>query len=183
MEAQFCMHCGKPIPAGSGQRFCLSCGRTLSGGALIPAARPASPEESGTPVGAWKVMFKKCGRMFHGRSRRQEYWMAVAMNGILYGIAFAVFLTCAIMAAVSQTPALLWMGIAVLYVMSLFLLAAAIPMWALSVRRLHDTGRSGWYLLLSLIPLVGAIILLVFLCTDSQMGPNQYGPDPKERQS
>lgn len=50
---------------------------------------------------------------------------------------------------------------------------------AVSVRRLHDTGRSGWWLLIGLIPLAGAIVLLVFLCTDSEPGPNRFGPSPK----
>ncbi|MDR2934962.1 MAG: DUF805 domain-containing protein, partial [Candidatus Adiutrix sp.] len=49
----------------------------------------------------------------------------------------------------------------------------------LGIRRLHDIGKSGWWLLLLLIPLVGAIIILVFLCLDSQPGENQYGPNPK----
>ncbi|MEL7222884.1 MAG: DUF805 domain-containing protein [Bacteroidota bacterium] len=48
------------------------------------------------------------------------------------------------------------------------------------VRRLHDTNKSGWYILISLIPLIGAIVLLVFLVTDSDVGSNKYGPNPKD---
>ena len=62
----------------------------------------------------------------------------------------------------------------------LWSLAMFIPGLAVSVRRLHDIGRSGWWLLLSLIPLVGAIILIIWYCTDSQPGANQYGSNPKE---
>jgi uncharacterized membrane protein YhaH (DUF805 family) len=58
-------------------------------------------------------------------------------------------------------------------------LAFFVPGIAVGIRRLHDTGRSGWWLLISLVPLVGGIILLVFLVTDGTKGPNEYGPDPK----
>lgn len=62
---------------------------------------------------------------------------------------------------------------------TLYMLAVLLPGIAVGVRRLHDTGRSGWWLLISLVPLIGAIILLVFLVQDSQPGENQYGPNPK----
>jgi uncharacterized membrane protein YhaH (DUF805 family) len=55
-----------------------------------------------------------------------------------------------------------------------------IPSISVSVRRLHDTSRSGWWLLIGLIPLIGAIVLLVFVCLDSTPGTNTYGPNPKE---
>jgi uncharacterized membrane protein YhaH (DUF805 family) len=61
----------------------------------------------------------------------------------------------------------------------LFILAMIIPSLAVCVRRLHDTGRSGWWYFIGLIPFVGGIILLVFMCQDSQAGPNLYGPNPK----
>jgi uncharacterized membrane protein YhaH (DUF805 family) len=61
----------------------------------------------------------------------------------------------------------------------IYSLAVLIPGIAVSVRRLHDTNRSGWWLLISLIPLIGAIVLLVFMVQDSQEGDNQYGPNPK----
>ena len=61
----------------------------------------------------------------------------------------------------------------------LLTLALLIPSIAVGVRRLHDTGRSGWWLLIALIPLVGAIVLLVFTVQDSEAGANSYGPNPK----
>lgn len=60
----------------------------------------------------------------------------------------------------------------------LYALATLIPGIAVGVRRLHDTGKSGWYLLLGLIPCVGGIILLVFFVTAGDVGENEYGPDP-----
>ncbi len=62
----------------------------------------------------------------------------------------------------------------------LYSLAVLLPGIAVAARRLHDTGRSGWLLLLALIPLIGAIILIVFYVQDSKPGPNKYGANPKE---
>ena len=61
----------------------------------------------------------------------------------------------------------------------IFQLAIIIPGIAITVRRLHDTGRSGWWLFVGLIPFIGAIILIVWYATDSQPGANEYGPNPK----
>lgn len=61
----------------------------------------------------------------------------------------------------------------------LYDLAVLIPSLAVAFRRLHDTGRSAWWLLIGLVPLVGAIVLIVFLATPGDTGDNQYGPDPK----
>lgn len=61
----------------------------------------------------------------------------------------------------------------------LFLLVQLIPTLAVSVRRLHDTNRSGWWYLLVLIPIIGGLILLIFFCTDGTPGDNRYGPSPK----
>ncbi len=62
----------------------------------------------------------------------------------------------------------------------LYSLAAFLPGFAVTCRRLHDTGRSGWWFLLVFLPIVGLIVLIVFLCLDSQPGENAYGPNPKE---
>jgi uncharacterized membrane protein YhaH (DUF805 family) len=63
--------------------------------------------------------------------------------------------------------------------LALYILATIIPSLAITVRRLHDTGKSGWMILLCLIPKVGGIILLAFMVLDSDPGPNQYGSNPK----
>ena len=107
---------------------------------------------------------------FNGRARRSEYWYFVLFNFI---ISFVIGFTFGVIAGILDMPALdnptyLWS------------LAVFFPGLAVSVRRLHDIGRSGWWLLLSLIPLVGAIILIIWCCFDSQPGANQYGSNPKE---
>jgi len=68
-------------------------------------------------------------------------------------------------------------GLGPLY--GLYSLAVLIPSLAVTVRRLHDVGKSGWFILVGLIPLIGSIWLLVLFCTDSKPGENQYGPSPK----
>ena len=108
---------------------------------------------------------------FEGRARRQEYWMFVLFNII---IQFGMAIVLGIFSAISP-PLIFVPGIAlVIYGLYIF-----IPNLAVIVRRLHDTGNSGWMILISLIPIIGGIWLLVLLCTEGQYGPNQYGPDPK----
>jgi len=62
----------------------------------------------------------------------------------------------------------------------IYALAMLIPTLAVSVRRLHDTGRSGWWILIVLIPFIGFIVMLVFMVLDGTPGQNQYGANPKE---
>ena len=100
---------------------------------------------------------------FSGRARRSEFWW--------YSLfAFVVYLVAGLIDAALNTTVL---GIVVG-------LGLVLPSLAVTVRRLHDTGRTGWWILIGLIPLVGAIVLLVFECTDSEPDPNSYGPSPKD---
>ncbi|HEX4791379.1 MAG TPA: DUF805 domain-containing protein [Actinospica sp.] len=99
---------------------------------------------------------------FQGRARRAEYWQYTLVYFIIYAVLFAV-------------------GAAIHFALlaSIFALALLLPSLAVGVRRLHDTDKSGWWLLIVLVPLVGAIVLLVFTCLDGTPGPNKYGPSPK----
>ena len=106
---------------------------------------------------------------FSGRARRQEYWLFVLFNFIA-----STILKFIAGALISMT------GLAVLAIIPLlYSLAVLIPGFAVFFRRLHDTGRSGWWWLLAFIPIIGWIVLIVFCCLDSQPGDNQYGPNPK----
>ncbi|WP_452223607.1 DUF805 domain-containing protein [Lacinutrix chionoecetis] len=107
---------------------------------------------------------------FEGRARRQEYWMFTLIN-VLIIIALAI--VSGILVGVTEEPAFM-----IIY--ALYALAVLIPGLAVSVRRLHDQGKSGWYYLVSLIPFVGGIWLLVLMATEGDYGPNEYGPDPKK---
>ena len=110
---------------------------------------------------------------FSGRSRRREYWMFALIN---VGIIVALTVLDAVTGSLSESA-----GIGLLS--GLYCLAALVPSIAVSVRRLHDTGKSAWWILIGLIPLVGGIIALVFMATPGNSGPNVYGPDPKESRS
>lgn len=95
---------------------------------------------------------------FTGRARRKEYWMFIL-----------VYMVIAIILGFVGSE----------IISALFGLAMLIPSISIAARRLHDTGRTGWWQLISLIPLIGFIVLLVFLVQDS-LDDNQYGPNPKE---
>ena len=106
---------------------------------------------------------------FSGRARRQEYWLFVLFN-IIAGIIVGVI--SGVLVSVTNVTAFAFLG-------TIYNLAVLIPSFAVFCRRMHDTGRSGWWWLIGLIPFVGGIVLLVFCCLDSQPGENQYGPNPK----
>jgi len=107
---------------------------------------------------------------FNGRARRKEYWMFFLFNLIFAAAAMIIDnVTGLAMEKVGYGP---FYGI--------YALATLIPGLALAVRRLHDVGKSGWFLLIALIPIIGGIWLFVLVVTDSQPGSNEYGPNPKE---
>jgi len=118
----------------------------------------------------WYLAVLKKYAVFSGRARRKEYWFFVLFN-IIISIVLA-FVDNAIGTYDAQNEIGLLGGI--------YALAVLIPGIAVSVRRLHDTGRSGWWLLLVLIPVIGAIVVLIFMVLDSKPGENEYGPNPKE---
>ena len=109
-------------------------------------------------IGCWKKYVE-----FSGRARRREFWIFCLFN-ILAGILISV------LDVVLGTGAML---------NGAYSLAAFLPSLAVSIRRLHDTDRSGWWYLLAFLPIVGWIVLLVFDCLDSTPGDNRFGPNPK----
>ena len=118
----------------------------------------------------WYVKVLKNYATFGGRARRKEYWFFVLFN-LIFALA-AMILDNLLGLAIEDV------GYGPIYI--IYALATFIPGIAVSVRRLHDIGKSGWYLLLLFIPLIGAIILLVFDLTPGDSGFNDYGSDPKE---
>lgn len=106
---------------------------------------------------------------FAGRARRKEYWMFTLVS-LIISIVLAIL------------DGMLKLNIDLLDIGLLggfYSLAVLLPSWAVGVRGLHDTDRSGWWLLIGLIPLIGWIVLIVFLAIDGERQPNAYGPDPK----
>ena len=116
----------------------------------------------------WYFKVLKQYTRFNGRARRKEYWYFGLINFFIYLL--LSFLDRAI-ASQSTGIGLLW----AIYFLGIFL-----PSLAVTIRRLHDIGKSGWWYLISLVPIVGSLILLCFLVQDSEPGANRFGRNPKE---
>ncbi|WP_242446484.1 DUF805 domain-containing protein [Nonlabens agnitus] len=117
-----------------------------------------------------KICFKKYAD-FNGRARRSEYWYFYLFNVLVF---LALYIPV-IALIVAESELVILPGI----LLAIYGLGIIIPSLAAVVRRLHDTGRSGWYYLLGFIPLVGRIIILIFTIEDSKPGTNEWGPNPK----
>jgi uncharacterized membrane protein YhaH (DUF805 family) len=119
---------------------------------------------------SWYLEVLKKYAVFDGRARRMEYWMFILFNIIITVVlALIDYLT----GTFSPRAGVGLLG-------GLYALAVLIPSLAVTVRRLHDIGRTGWWILIGLIPVIGGIVLLIFMVLDSESGPNEYGPNPKE---
>ena len=118
---------------------------------------------------SWYMEALRKYAVFAGRAQRKEYWFFVLINLIIGCVLGAVD-------AVAGTHS---KNYAIGLFDGLYSLAVLIPSFAVTVRRLHDTGRSGWWLLIGIIPLLGAIVVIVWLAQDSNPGINKYGPNPK----
>jgi len=106
---------------------------------------------------------------FRGRARRREYWRYI----LYYVIAFVALVLVDMLTGTFNMESQLG------FLSGLFLLFMLIPSVAVAVRRLHDTERSGWWVLLALLPLIGQLVLLFFFIQEGDEGDNAYGPDPK----
>ncbi len=112
----------------------------------------------------WYLKVLKQYADFNGRARRKEYWMFVLFNTIFAFLAISID-------NLAGTNGLFYL---------LYGLAVFVPGLAVGVRRLHDVGKSGWMLFIALIPIIGSIWLIVLMATDSNVGGNEYGQNPKE---
>ena len=119
----------------------------------------------------WKSVVTEKYAQFDGRARRAEFWWFALVN---MGIAWAIVIIGAILGSVNDA-----LGTIASFAYFGYVAAMIVPAIAVSVRRLHDTGKSGGLWFLIFIPLVGAIILLVFYATDGDPTSNRYGPSPK----
>ncbi|MDR3108967.1 MAG: DUF805 domain-containing protein [Planctomycetaceae bacterium] len=135
-------------------------------------------------IGFFDVIFEKYFQ-FSGRDCRKEFW---TFTLIIFMINFILFLgvwfIAAFIAGVNGGHEDDFVALAIfisLCIVLIMLFTVGLPHIALTVRRLHDIGYSGWWYLLSLIPYVGIIPLIVFFCFDSQPGTNKYGANPKEQ--
>ena len=117
----------------------------------------------------WYLKVLKKYAEFGGRSRRKEYWFFVLFSTLIS------ILLISIDSATGTLRSPTGLGL----LSGIYSLAVLIPSLAVSVRRLHDTSRTGWWLLLGIVPLIGPIVLLVFFVSDGNPDDNEYGPNPK----
>ncbi|MCL1497790.1 DUF805 domain-containing protein [Xanthomonas nasturtii] len=126
----------------------------------------------------WMLLPLKRYADFNGRSRRKEYWMFALMQTLVLIVLTGLFaVAAAVMGSENNPGPVAWLIVAV---MVIFVLALIVPGIAVTVRRLHDQGKSGWFYLICLVPYVGAFVLLVFMCIEGVPNPNEYGENPKQ---
>ncbi|MEI8595854.1 DUF805 domain-containing protein [Photobacterium sp. Hal280] len=118
----------------------------------------------------WYLYALRKYAVFSGRAQRQEYWYFFLIN-------LVITLALGIVDNLLNTPGA---GEGTGLLGGVYSLAVLLPSVAVGVRRLHDIGKSGWWMLLSLIPVIGFVVLLFFFARDGQPGPNEYGNNPKE---
>jgi uncharacterized membrane protein YhaH (DUF805 family)/predicted RNA-binding Zn-ribbon protein involved in translation (DUF1610 family) len=169
--AVMCPHCGSPINKTSqnyGQNYNFnSFGKT----------------STSDGIGYFDVLKKYV--QFSGRACRKEYWNFALINVLIRLILLCVgFFVIGFVSGANNDPDLIAVYEGFLSVLdsiySIYQIVIFLPSLAVLVRRLHDTGKSGWMVLIILIPIVGFIILFILLIRDSQPGDNQYGPNPKQ---
>ena len=187
--ARFCIRCGAAVPVAD-SRFCFSCGAEIVAPGLIaedspmpaqepheepPAAPPPSsnlgtePQGGGIdPIQAVVSGFTRCMEL-GGRSSRSEFWWFYLFTGSVFLLTLVMAaLVGAVVGAVGAV-ACISLNILVLW-----------PYIAVGVRRLHDSGRDGWLILINLVPL-GWIAVLIWCASPSDQGSNRYGPNPNQR--
>ena len=120
----------------------------------------------------WYIGVLKKYVEFGGRARRKEYWMFFLINFIIAIILAIVDVTVLGSSGDGSNPSIGMLSF-------IYSLAVLVPSVAVAVRRLHDIGRTGWWLLIAFIPVVGGIVLLIFAVLDGTPGDNEYGPNPK----
>jgi uncharacterized membrane protein YhaH (DUF805 family) len=205
MMSGYCSDCGKPLTAGAG--FCNGCGASVSqrqqGFAAAqrpPTGYPPPPQQPYQPsfnqsssytrrpereVSGMGWMLEPLRRYadFNGRSRRMEYWMYTLLYVGVFLVLFILMMAGLPWDEMGQDRAvqsdpgpIFWFGFVLMMVWAI---ANFLPSLAVTVRRLHDQDKTGWFYFISFIPYVGPLVLLVFMFLDGTPGPNQYGDDPK----
>jgi len=109
---------------------------------------------------------------FNGRARRKEYWMFMLFNLLFtFAIPYIGGYICSLLRIHTYNPIYL--------IVALYVFALTIPQFAVSIRRLHDIGKSGYMVFITFIPFIGSLWLIILMLKEGNPGPNKYGPDPK----
>ena len=122
---------------------------------------------------SWYFLAWQRATDFSGRSRRTEYWMFQLFN-VLAALALGLLaFGCGVL--VSEKDGINFLAMS----MGMFGFVSFIPALAITIRRLHDIGKSGWWYFIAFVPLIGGLVLLIFTVLDSDPDRNEYGPNPK----
>ncbi len=159
----FCSKCGAENPDSA--KFCKGCGNPTKASVHPVHANNSGMASENNIRNAWDCflgVFRKYAT-FNGRASRREFW----------SFAFFNFIFTFLIVSIDHL-----LGSKLLFYA--YTLVLAFPSLSVTVRRLHDTGRSGWMYLIFLIPIAGPIILLVFMATKGTPSANQYGPSPQK---
>ena len=118
---------------------------------------------------------------FNGRARRKEYWMFTLFFFLITVVIYFLFALLAFFMAGDLINLMdnEWVPVVLGFSIIIYFLIHLIPSIAVTVRRLHDTGKSGWLYLLTFIPYIGSLIIFIFTVIEGNKGDNKYGPDPK----
>lgn len=167
----FCTKCGQPLKDGA--MFCGDCGTAaanVASNATINTTRVEAPSVNG--MGWYMLAWKKWFQV-SGRSSRREYWTFFLVNLLVFvcvAVATTVFFANGDIDS-RVTAIRLSAGLCVLIIF--------IATLTCKIRRLHDTGKSGWWILFSLGPYLGSFVILIFTLLNSDAGPNKFGENPK----
>lgn len=115
---------------------------------------------------------------FNGRARRKEYWIYTLILTVLLIALMAIMFSALSLSdetRIETGPS----GYLTVLLLFVFLVVHFIPSLALTVRRLHDTGKSGWWYLIVFVPYLGNFVIFIFTLIDGDEGENKYGPNPK----
>ena len=118
---------------------------------------------------------------FNGRARRKEYWMFTLFFFLITVVIYFLFALLAFFMAgdLINLMNIEWVPVVLGFSIIIYFLIHLVPSIAVTVRRLHDTGKSGWLYLLTIIPYIGSLIIFIFTVIEGDKGDNKYGPDPK----
>lgn len=113
---------------------------------------------------------------FEGRSTRSEFWYFFLVYFLL-SVVLGLVGTLSVIMAFDRggSSSMAWLCLGILFLLMLVLL---VPYVAVSIRRLHDSGKSGWWFMLNFVPYIGFLFFVVLMCLDSEAGTNEYGPNP-----
>ena len=112
---------------------------------------------------------------FSGRATRSEYWYFYLFNFLVFMV-YYIALFAMLVSGSRDSSAAGYLSVMII----IYALVMTIPSLAVTVRRLHDTGHSGWWIFLNLIPVIGSIVLFIWFITDSDPDTNEYGDNPKQ---